>query len=96
LIHPDAKRYESMPTAPKGRYKRVTINFPLAEWSELEQASRVSGISVSDIVRLGTGEILKRPGFPPRIFPGTGEGDERHAGRRARMGGLCQDGGALP
>jgi hypothetical protein len=74
-----------MPTAPRDRYKRVTVNFPLDEWGDLEQASRVSGISVSDILRLGTGELLKRPGFPPRIFPGASEGDVRHAERRAHI-----------
>jgi hypothetical protein len=74
-----------MPTARKDRYKRVTINFPLNEWRELEQASQVSGIPVSGIVRLAAGELLKRPGFPPRIFPGAGEGDVRHAERMARI-----------
>jgi hypothetical protein len=74
-----------MPTAPRDRYKRVTINFPLDEWRELERASRVSGISVSDIVRLGIAELLKRPGFPPRIFGGIGEGDAPQAERPARI-----------
>jgi hypothetical protein len=74
-----------MPTAPRDRYKRVTINFRLDEWRELEQASRVSGISVSDLVRLGTGELLRRPGFPPRIFPDTSEGDALRAERVARI-----------
>jgi hypothetical protein len=72
-----------MPTARKDRYKRVTVNFPMDEWMELEQASRVSGICVSDIVRHGTRELLKRPGFPPRIFPDASEGDRRQAERMA-------------